>query len=251
MGSTADNCLTCDSVTPYLNDNCLTCPSSLPVLVGSRCRAECSSGTFVRNGVCRPCDVNCAECSGSPIFCTACTGDFPFLRGSECVASCSSSEYVDGNVCRACSSNCVTCRDANTCLSCPASLPYLENGVCVACPPGQSLINGQCQASVTPSPSASPSPAPVAASASSAPQRSSLPPPPPAEVVQPSFRPANPVVTPSESRTPVTPTPVFTANRDYVIVIADQDEASSQNSGSVASWSALLLAVVTLISLVF
>merc|ERR1712184_45491 len=34
---------------------------------------------WVRDAVCRPCDVNCAECRDTPIFCTACTGDFPFL----------------------------------------------------------------------------------------------------------------------------------------------------------------------------
>lgn len=144
----------------------------------------------------------------------------------------------------------MTCRDANTCLTCPTSLPYLDGGVCVACPPGQSLVNGQCRASATPSPSLSASAAPVAPSASSAPQRSSLPPRPPAEVVQPSFRPANPVVTPSESRTPVTPTPVFTANRDYVIVNAYQAE-DTVAAGSVASLSILLVTLLTLLSIVF
>merc|ERR1712110_631429 len=161
-----------------------------------------------------------------------------------------SPSFVDRNVCRTRSSNCITCSGPNTCLSCPASLPFLESGVCVACPPGQSLNNGQCQATVTPSPSFTPSPAPVAPSASSAIQRSNLPPPPPAEVVQPSFRPANPVVTPSESRTPVTPTPVFSANRDYVIIIANQDE-DTQNSASVASLSVLLVTVLAMISIVF
>ncbi|CAG9335755.1 unnamed protein product [Blepharisma stoltei] len=143
---TAANCATCVDPTHMTAAPACACPAN-GALSGTTC--ICNSGFyFSANTVCSACTPPCAECTGTPAFCTTCyDADNMVNNAGTCICRdahatfntgtntcvCNTGYWNNAGVCQACEPPCLSCTNSATdCTTCDAGY-YESGGNCLPC----------------------------------------------------------------------------------------------------------------------
>ncbi|KCV69475.1 serine/threonine protein kinase [Fonticula alba] len=134
---------------------CVACQPGFFAVEGVGCREVCPAGQLADPATrrCIPCAASCAECRGSPDFCTRCpAGQVPSIRSGQCQATCEADEILQAGACQPCHPSCSACQTPNShssCTVCQDNTFHLDGTCHGSCPAGFFPANGPCSGAGT------------------------------------------------------------------------------------------------------
>ncbi|CAJ1068427.1 proprotein convertase subtilisin/kexin type 5b isoform X1 [Xyrichtys novacula] len=124
----SEGCVSCKDA-----KHCQSCRGGL-YLHGEECVVDCPRG-FPQDGVCRPCDPECASCRENSSHCLSCSIQY-FLLDHTCLPHCPEGYHGSETACHRCPSHCKECNGDGLCRKC-AQYYFLHEDLCVDdCPAG-------------------------------------------------------------------------------------------------------------------